>query len=407
MLFLLIVYVFVRSVNYTYHLNFSFDQAWISSRVLEIWRNKELTLVGPGNSIVTGGKQILQGSLIYYFLLVFLLLGNFDPIISSYLFMLFSAVMLFPLYFGVKLLYGKNVAVLIALLYTLIPLYIDFSRFFFGPGFQLALIPLLILFSGLYRKTQKSLYLYLLFFLIGVISQIHFASLILLPIFYIYVYYGHRFKKQAGFKLWMTSFLAFVVGFSPILLFELKNKFYNVIVFVEYLKNSRSFSNFKLLPHRYLSLSLIFIIFLAGKFNKIITGRVILFSCFLLLFLDLVIYLPKPESAFGMADRWNFLMEKKAYGIIKKLGLKDYNVANLIYDNLAVVIKYQLKKDGIKINFDDYYNNKYLFVIDESEKHLAENPAYEIAAFRPRKKIRQWNLNDTYNLYLFERLKPQ
>src|SRR3990167_11553891 len=103
-LFFIVLFIFIRSINFSQHLNFSFDQAWGATRVFEIWKNKEFTLVGPGSSIVVKGKQILQGSINYYFYLIFLLLGNFDPIISSYLFMLFAAVMAIPLFYGMKLL---------------------------------------------------------------------------------------------------------------------------------------------------------------------------------------------------------------------------------------------------------------------------------------------------------------
>ena len=154
--FFIFLFIFIRSLNFTGHLNFSFDQAWSSTRVLEIWRNKEFTLVGPGNSIVVGGKQIIQGSINYYFLLVFLLLGKFDPVISSYLFMLFCAVMLMPLYYGVKMLYNHKAAVLTLVVYTLLPVYIDFTSFFFGPGFQFSLMPLLILFARVTRRGEMS-----------------------------------------------------------------------------------------------------------------------------------------------------------------------------------------------------------------------------------------------------------
>ena len=125
----------------------------------------------------------------------------------------------------------------------------------------------------------------------------------------------------------------------------------------------------------------------------------------MLLTIDLFLYLPKPKQAFGMAKNWNFLLEKKAYEIIKKENLKDFNVVNLIYDNLSVVIKYQMRRDNYLINFDDYYHNKYLFVIDKNEANISKNPAYEIKTFFPRKKLKQWKLNDSYNLYLFERIE--
>src|SRR3989344_8412210 len=174
-LFFIALFIFIRSINFSQHLNFSFDQAWGATRVLEIWENKEFTLVGPGSSIVINGKQILQGSINYYFYLIFLLLGNFDPIISSYLFMLFAAVMAIPLFYGMGFLVNQKTAVFVLVIYSLLPLYIDFTRFFFGPNYQFTLVPLLVYFMGLYRKRKKAIYLLLVFFMIGILSQFHYA----------------------------------------------------------------------------------------------------------------------------------------------------------------------------------------------------------------------------------------
>src|SRR3989344_8644814 len=424
----LCLFIGIRTVNFTKYLNFSFDQAWGSTRVLEIWRNKEITLVGPGSSIAVNGKQILQGSINYYFTLIFFLLGNFDPIVSSYLFMLFTGLMIIPLYFGVKNLFNKNVAFFIVIIYSLLPLYIDFSKFFFGPSVQFSLMPLMILFMGLYNKTKKLLYFFLIFFLIGVESQFHFAFLLIFFILFFYYAFmsvwqprqrrgrpeskllldsGQAFRlnaSQAEARVTKTflSILTFLIGFSPIIIFELKNNFYNIRVFLEYLKNQPSLSNFQLHRHRYLSISLITLILLTPVYKKYLSRSLLILLTILLLTIDLYLYLPKPKQAFGMAKNWNFLLEKKAYNIIKKENLKDFNVANLIYDNLSVVIKYQMKRDNYLINFDDYYHNKYLFVIDKNEANISKNPAYEIQTFSPRKKLKQWKLNDSYNLYLFE-----
>ena len=404
-IFTLCLYIFIRSLHFSEFLNFSFDQAWSSTRILEIWKNKEITLVGPGSSIVVNGKQILQGSINYYFNLIFLLLGNFDPIISSYLFMLFTGLMIIPLYFGVKNLFNQKVAFFIMIIYSLLPLYIDFTRFFFGPSFQFSLLPLIILFMGLHKKSKKLLYFFLIFFFIGVESQFHFAFLLIFVFLFLYYLFCHsRGGGNLFDKFLFLPIIAFFLGFSPIIIFELKNNFYNIRVFIEYLKHQPSFLNFQLLPHRYLSLSLITLILLAPFYNKYLSKNFLVLLTISLLTIDLFLYFPKPKQAFGMAKDWNYLLEKKAYEIIKNENLKDFNVANLIYDNLSVVIKYQMRKDNYLINFDDYYHNKYLFVIDKNEANILKNPAYEIQTFSPRKKLKQWKLNDFYILYLFERM---
>ncbi len=406
--FFIFLFILIRSINFPSHLNFSFDQAWTSTRALEIWKNKEITLVGPGNSIITGGKQMIQGSINYYFQLIFLLLGNFDPVISSYLFMIFSALMILPLYSGVKYLYDDKVALVTVTVYCLLPLYIDFTRFLFGPNFQFSFVPLIIFLTGKYKQTGKLIYYFLIFFLIGFISQFHFATLIFLPMFYIYIITLRVIissKERSNNKLnkIIVASLGFLIGFSPILIFEVKNKFYNLTILMEYFRHSRSLSNFELLPHRYLSLSLILIIFLIGHFKKLIANKVLFVSCFLLLILDIFLYLPVPTSGFGMSKNWNYPSEKKAFEIIKKQNIKNYNIANIIYDNKAVVIKYLMKREGIIIDYDNYYQNKYLYVISVNEKIINNNPAYEVKTFVPRKKIEQWKLNEYYNLYLFER----
>lgn len=402
------LFIFVRSVNFPEHLNFSFDQGWTSTRILEIWKGREVTLVGPGSSLVVHGKQILQGSINYYFQLIFLLLGNFDPVVSSYIFMLFTALMAIPLYFGVRLLTNRKSALLILILYSFLPLYVDFTRFFFGPNYQFSLLPILILLMGLYEKRKKLRYLFLIFFMIGILSQFHYATLALFVIIFIYYYLQFRSKSQPAkinvITLSVVAFFGFILGFAPIIVFELKNDFYNIRVFTEYLTSSGSTSNFSLLPHRYINISLILFILVALKFKKYITLNRVLALGIILFMIDLFLYFPAPKKAFGMKENWNYLVEKKAYEIIKKEKLKDFNVANLIYDNLAVVIKYHLKFDKITINYDDYYGNRYLFVIDESEANIAKNLAYEVKTFFPRKKMNQWKLNDRYNLYLFERL---
>ena len=404
----LCLFIGIRTVNFTEYLNFSFDQAWSSTRVLEIWRNKEITLVGPGSSIVVNGKQILQGSINYYFNLIFLLLGNFDPIISSYLFMLFAGLMIIPLYLGVRYLFNKNVAFFIVIIYSLLPLYIDFTRFFFGPSFQLSLLPLIVLFMGLYKKSKKLSYFFLFFFFTGIESQFHFAFLLIFIIlfFYYLITYTTSHSHESGnlYNRFLLPILAFLIGFSPIIIFELKNNFYNIRLFAKYLQHQPSFSNFQLLPHRYLSISLIILILLTPAYKKYLSRSLLVLLTVLLIIIDLVLYLPKPKQAFGMAKNWNYLLEKKAYEIIKKENLKDFNIANLIYDNLSVVIKYQMKKDNYLINFDDYYHNKYLFVIDKSKSNISKNPAYEIQTFSPRRKLKQWKINNFYNLYLFERI---
>ncbi|MEK9169930.1 MAG: hypothetical protein AAB788_04260, partial [Patescibacteria group bacterium] len=83
---LIILFIAIRSLHFVPALNFSFDQGNGFTRILEMWKNKEITLVGPGSSISADNKLLLQGSILYYFTLIFAVPGKFDPIVSSYIF---------------------------------------------------------------------------------------------------------------------------------------------------------------------------------------------------------------------------------------------------------------------------------------------------------------------------------
>ena len=115
-------------------------------------------------------------------------------------------------------------------------------------------------------------------------------------------------------------------------------------------------------------------------------------------------YSVKPSHAFGMAHDWNYLMEKKAYEIIKSQNVSNFNVVNLGYDTVAAVQKYFLIRDGVKGNWEDYYHNKYLFLITNKQDYM-KNPAYEVNSFQPSRVVKTWKLNATYTLILLQRIE--
>ena len=401
-IFLIISFNAIRSFHFSEALNFSFDQGLGFTRILEIWKNKEITLVGPASSVTADNKQLLMGSINYYFALLFAIPGKFDPIVSSYLYMLFSSLGIIPLYLGMRKLADQKAALLMVVIYTLLPMFIDFTRFFFVPLIVLSTI--LIYLMGLYKTKPNNIHLFSVFVYIGILMQIHYQIAVVLFILFIYYFIKNRFK----IKSILIMIGGFCLGFSPMILFELKNQFYNFHVIRDYLFSSkpRSGTPFQFLPHRYLSISILLFALIGTFIRKHISYILIIITTVILLIFDAYLYLPKPSHGFGMSDNWNYLMEKKAYEIIKSQNIKNYNIVNHIYDNLSVVIKFHLKKDGVEMNYDDYYHNNYLYVISKT-KDVFNDPAYELNTFVPNQLIKNWRLNDVYNLYLFKRIKQQ
>lgn len=396
------VFIFLRSIYFPLNLNFSADQATSSYDALKIYQQKRIQLLGPSTSINFEGRNIFNGSAIYYFQLIFLILGNFNPIPSSYFFMLFCSLGIFPLYFGIKWLINQKAALFVIILYTLLPYYIDYTRFLWNPNLQLSLIPVLIFLMGKFHLKRSKLTFFLLSVCSGILLQLHYQFILILLGLIIYYF----FYQKLNVRFFFYFATGIIVGFLPIVLFEIRNNFYNLRTVILYIQNLQaslpgadSQSDYS---HYFLSVSLfaliIFVSFIKKKINYLISC-----TLFIGLFLySLSIYSQKPTHGFRMADHWNYLDEEKVNKIIETENLKNINIANLSYDTLSSVQKYLLYKDLNIDNLTDYRSNEFLYVINKDDKFM-ENPAYEVNTFKPSTIIHQWPVNPNFNLYLLQR----
>ncbi|HSW97081.1 MAG TPA: glycosyltransferase family 39 protein [Candidatus Saccharimonadales bacterium] len=415
LLLCVVVFIFVRSVYFTQHLNFSDDQGIQATDILQDYRMHKIPLIGNrASSPNYQGHFIYQGPAYYYMYFPFLLLTNFEPISSSYLFMLFCAVMVIPLYYGVKLLLDKKSAILMVIIYSLLPYYVAYTRFHWNPNYQLSLLPILLLLMGLYKKhAYKSQKLFILIAIfLGILFQFHYQFIFVIGgiAFYYFVI------KRISPLLLIHFFVGLAIGFSPLILFELKHDFYHIrtfLLFYQHRTELNSAGNIYT-PHYYLSISFMLLVVLLGVIkNKLSKGKnfivlsgvlaVVLFSW------TAINNFHKPQQSYwSPAPFWSYPDEFKAYQIIQSQHLKDYNVANLAYYNTeAYVIKYLLKRDNVTINYDDYYHNTYLFVVKKSNSNVYDTMSYEVAFFKPSKILKKWPLNDHYTIYLLEREKTQ
>lgn len=410
LLIFIVLFTFLRSVYFTEHLNFSADQGEQATDVLQFYNQHKIPLIGnPINSTVYEGHYMYQGPGYYYMLFPFLFLTNFDPVSSSYLFMLFCSLMVIPLYFGMKLLINKHAALIMVIIYSFAPYYVNYTRFHWNPNYQLALLPLLILLMGLFKKYKSPKIFLLLSILLGFLFQFHYQFILIIIGIGIYYFVFKRISP----KLLIHFFVGLLVGVSPLILFELRHEFYNITTLLLLITHHDKVSTAGTIttPHYYLSLSFMMFVVLLGLFQKLLPKK----RNFLILSVGLavtlftwsaVINFQKPQTAFwSYAPNWQYRDEYKIYEIIKSKNLKEYNVANLTYYNTkASVIKYLLKRDQVDINYEDYYSNKYLFAVKASDTELYDTLSYEVAFFKPAKLLNKWELNEHYNLYLLERL---
>lgn len=410
LLLLIVGFIFLRSVYFTEHLNFTADQAEQSTDILQFYRQYKIPLIGnPVNSTVYQGHFLYQGPGYYYMLFPFLLVTNFDPVHSSYLFMLFCALMIIPLYYGMKLLVNKYAAWLMVIIYSFLPYYLNYTRFHWNPNYQLSLLPLLLLLMGLYKKYKSQKIFFLIAIFLGFLFQFHYQFIII--VLGIAIYY-FAIKKLSPVLL-IHFLVGFVIGISPLLLFELKHDFYNIrtlLLFIQHHNEVTSAGSITT-PHYYLSLSFMALVtLLALVRSKLPKGKNFLTASFVLsviLFVwSAMLNFQKPTTSFwSYAQNWNYTDTEKVYQLIQSQHLKDFNVADLTYYNTkASTIKFFLKQDNVNINYEDYYQNKYLFVEKASNTKLYDTLSYEVAGFKPAKLLHAWKINDHYNLYLLERM---
>lgn len=414
----LFLYVALRSIHFTKYLNFSSEQASFSLKALELFQNKKIELIGPPISWRMGARYFFQGSITYYAMMVFLFLGKWDPAVSSYFMMFCGALMVIPLYLGVRMMSNKKAAALSILFYSYVPLYIDYSRFFWNPNLQFIFSPFVILFMGLYKKYKKPLFLLMVGLFLGLLLLFHYQLILVIIGLLTYYIIGqirntksespNNNKYQIMQKM-IVLILGFLIGFSPMLLFELRNQFYNTQTLFLFLRNYKTvfpshkgeFVNF--FGYYSLSSSLLICVTASIFLSRFTSRYVIIVVGIILVSYNLYRLVPSPTHAFGMVHDWNYSYELKAHEIISKEHLKNYNIVNLGYDTLAQTQKYLLKIDGVKENFDDYYHNTYLFVITD-EKEYMHNPAYEVNTFTPSKVVKKWNINSRYMMFLLKKI---
>lgn len=398
LLFFITLFIVIRSIYYLNSFNFVFDQVTSSTAVLDMWRNKSFTLIGPPLSFSIEGRQIFFGGISYYIQLIFLLLGRFDPFWSTYIFMLFSAFMCIPLYIGIKRLINQNAAIIGVLLYCLLPFSIESTTTFWNPYFQYALLPLFIFNLSLLKKHQSMLTFFILSILNGILFQLHYLHIFTVIGLFIYFFV---IKKLSLYHLFLYVF-GFLIGISNLVFFEVRHSFYNTETILFYLSRSSQ------LGHHWFSLyyiqtELFFVVVIFLFFiRKLISPKLITVLFIVLLTLSIP-FITVTAKTMRYPKNWSYQDEIHTYSIIKKnlSAIRDFNIFEF-YIAKGTTLKYFLKKDNVSINFDDYYHNKYLYIVYRDNSFF-KDPAYEVNSFQPSEIVSIWKINNFYSLYLLKR----
>lgn len=200
---------------------FTNDTARDTLKALQIWQNKELTLIGPPASFsINTIREVYFGSLYLYIGILGLIAANWDPLGVVY-----PNTVLFTL--SIPLFYkfissqtrDQFKIFFAVLLYTLSPITVIHSRFFWNPNL---IIPFSVLFWYLItKKTEaKIVYSFLAGIIAGVIFNLHYITVLPIGIYLLILTFTEQRIKG------LLALFGLVIASLPILVFEVRNHFY-------------------------------------------------------------------------------------------------------------------------------------------------------------------------------------
>lgn len=181
----------------------------------------KLTLLGPTTSV---GAMFL-GPIYYYFMVPFLWLSRLDPVGPAIMVALFSLATILLIYKFSADFFDKKMGLATALLYAVSPLVITYSHSSWNPN-PLPFFSLLIIY-GLAKVVvgKKDRWLAVVGMAQGIAIQLHYLALIFFPLIFV-VLALRRFK--ISFKDYLLGLTAFLLSYSPFLIFELRHNFPNL-----------------------------------------------------------------------------------------------------------------------------------------------------------------------------------
>jgi|GEM_PF-3157659 len=379
----------LRLWNLPERLNFSMDQGMFASRSLEIWQNKEIRLLGPPASPMVEGRQFFQGPLTYYYIIGLGIIGRWNPLVMSWVQVWLILITNLYLWKVIQSKINEKTAWIYLIFVAFCPIFIKYSNFIWNPNILLLTTPLLM--AAFLKKR------WLIFGIIAGLSlQLHFQSVpIVLAILGWLFYYEKRKIINFG--------VGVVIGYLPLILFDLRNEFYNIMTIWLWLTGD---SKGKVVLQEYyvLAVALIFVLGLSiwiGRIKwwqrAIVIGVIIIWGLFCILF---------QQETIGMPKNWSYTDLITTKQIVLKNVDGKFNVVNLLSgDSRFYPLRYLLIINNKKVEkVDDYKLIDQLFVVDKkgAEEKINSSNLWEIYSFGG-KVTASWSIDSFYNLYLLRK----
>ncbi len=222
---------FLRLYRVRDYMTFLGDEGRDAIVVYNILHGK-LTLLGPTASV--GG--FFLGPIYYYFMALFTLFFNYDPVGPSVMVALIGVATVWFVYKIGNSFFNKTTGLIAALLYAISPVVIAYSRSSWNPNIVpfFSLCALYAIYKALNQKSTK--WLIACGFFLGIGLQLHYLITFLIAIIFIYLLISklsleREIKITKKFlsiiKSYFFILIGLIIGWSPFLAFEVRHGFMN------------------------------------------------------------------------------------------------------------------------------------------------------------------------------------
>lgn len=227
LLLLLLSGIFFRFFKLEQSLSFLGDEGRDMLIVMDIIRGKNFPLIGPRTSV---GKLYL-GPIYYYFIAPFAWLFKLNPVGPAVFVALLASVTPVLFYFFLRFFFPFLPSAVAVFLYNFSPVVIKFSRASWNPN-PMPFFILFLLFSLFFwTKTKKNKFLFASIIFLGIILQLHYLPIIMVPFLLWYISKNSKTKKDK--RNFFYVLLIFFLMISPLFVFDLKHNFVNFKGFLE------------------------------------------------------------------------------------------------------------------------------------------------------------------------------
>lgn len=229
LILILLLSAFLRIYRISDYMTFLGDEGRDVMVVKSILQG-DITFLGPRSS----AGDFYMGPAYYYMMTPFLWLFNYDPVGPAIMVALVSVATVFLLYVVGKRFFSTVAGLFAAALYAVSPLVINYSHSSWNPD-VLPFFALLIIYMTYKAISSVPSWRYFLLtgVLIGISLQLHYLALFLVIVVAVYIFIAEwllheRIQIASTIKHYLTLFVGFLIGLSPLLAFEVRHDFPNI-----------------------------------------------------------------------------------------------------------------------------------------------------------------------------------